>query len=342
LPRPLRLKLAAVLSLVHGDIRKGEFSMSLTNRRLKNAKRSFLRRLRTLMGQRIVYSIGLALLIATSTIGCASIKLPFGNSRIQSASSTNPVVQIVSIWQPSEGRDPDGLPCRGFAGQILFLANRGTLPVKVGGKVRIYVFDDQGSSDEQSRPLHQFDFDSESWNVHLLNSVLGPSYHVFIPYTRKGNYETTCALRIRFETDYGMPVFSDLVSVALSGKKNQKEDEIEVASSKPDDHHERSPSLRRTTTIVPNKDQNNGHTPKNPIVQAGYQVPDVEPTRAKRVAQGKTKDALSEAEIDQLIGRMRKQNLMEDKPSQFSDSTPIEQFPNQISENHPLLDMSVK
>lgn len=150
--------------------------------------------------------------------GCATLEIPWLN-RMPEASSKNPVVKILSLWEPSEGRDPNGLPCRGFAGQILFLGNRGGTPVKVHGEVSIYVFDDFGTVEEQSRPLHVFEFKGGSWDRHLKVGTLGPAYHVFVPYTRPGGYEANCSIRIKYLPADGSPVvFSDPSNLPLKGK----------------------------------------------------------------------------------------------------------------------------
>jgi hypothetical protein len=54
-----------------------------------------------------------------------------------------PVSEIICLWQPAEGQDMDGLPCRGFAGQLLFFAVGNEAPAEVGGEVMIYIFDDR-------------------------------------------------------------------------------------------------------------------------------------------------------------------------------------------------------
>lgn len=159
----------------------------------------------------------LASLVVCLCSGCATLSFPWDGHRFPQASARNPVVRIVCLWEPAEGRDPDGLPCRGFAGQILFLANRNALPVQAHGDVRIYLFDNVGTPEEQSRPLHQFDFASEAWQLHLSKSAVGPTYSVFIPYTRRGQYNAKCTLRMRFHQKDGPVIFSDATTLPLRG-----------------------------------------------------------------------------------------------------------------------------
>jgi len=229
------------------------------------------------LASRTMTSLLCGCLLLTSA-GCATLQLPFGKDRVQKASARNPVVQIVCIWQPSEGRDPSGMPCRGFAGQILFLANRGSLPVQVDGDVRIYLFDDQGTAEEQTKPIHQYDFDSPSWAPHLTKGTLGPTYSVFVPYTRRGTYEANCALRVRLKTGDEAAVFSDLASIPLDGRTKKTNDTGDQASSVEEAKAATdavSQTMRRTTTI-----STNGETAK-PNTKSGRMQTESLATRAE-------------------------------------------------------------
>lgn len=163
-------------------------------------------------------SAALLLPIFLSATGCATFNTPWTKNHVVRATPRNPAVQALCLWQPSNGRDPDGLPCRGFAGQIVFLSAGNAAPVAVDGSIRIYVFDDQGSLDERSVP-RQWDFDSGAWNMHLTNSSLGATYSVFIPYTRPGSQQASCTLRLRLTPDEGPVIFSETASVILPGRK---------------------------------------------------------------------------------------------------------------------------
>jgi hypothetical protein len=187
-------------------------------------------------------------------VGCSTFHIPFGKS-IPKASAADPVVQILCLWQQAEGRDPEGMPCRGFAGQILFLSNRAATPVQIEGEVRIYLFDDQGTVEEQSRPLRQFDFDNGSWGVHLAETSLGPTYHVFVPYVRRGTTDAACALRIRLtpKQGQGAVIFSDLANMPLNAiSKPLTGDDAKPMTLEETEHvaaEVAAAKLRRTTTI---------------------------------------------------------------------------------------------
>jgi hypothetical protein len=169
-------------------------------------------------------SILLCLGLATALLsGCATLQFPWNGDGMPRATARNPVVKIVCLWEPAEGRDPDGLPCRGFAGQIIFLSSRNALPVKVDGDIRIYLFDDVGTAEEQSKPFHQFDFDSGAWQGQLSKSAVGPSYSVFVPYVRRGQFNAKCTLRVRLHPKSGPLVFSDASTLSLRAETSNSE-----------------------------------------------------------------------------------------------------------------------
>lgn len=161
----------------------------------------------------------LILALVFSGSGCTSaINLTPWKERLPRSTPQDPVVEILGLWQPAEGTGLDGLPARGFAGQLLFFNRSNKSPVKVDGDVRIYVFDDYGPVDVQARPIDQFDFIEDTWQAHLHIGTLGPSYNVFIPYSRKENRnQVKCSLRLRLKPEDGPIVFSEMVDVALPG-----------------------------------------------------------------------------------------------------------------------------
>ncbi len=158
--------------------------------------------------------------------GCAASNLlKWKKDKEPQADAQNPAVKILCLWQPAEGHRPDGLPARGFAGQIFFFTGRSATPAEVSGDVRVYVFDDQGTREEQSKPIHQFDFLSDAWKVHRQETDLGPAYHVFVPYVRKGHHQAHCALRVRLKPAEGPVIFSEMVNVTLSGTTEESSEQ---------------------------------------------------------------------------------------------------------------------
>jgi hypothetical protein len=150
--------------------------------------------------------------------GCASLTLlNFKSEKLQTADAAHPAIEVLAIWQAAEGPGASGIPTRGFAGQIFFFTQDHASPVVVDGKARIYIFDDHGTAQQQARPLHQFDFDRDSWSAHLQNSKLGPTYGVFIPYPRNDYHQAVCSLRIRFTSNTGAPLYSASSTIVLPG-----------------------------------------------------------------------------------------------------------------------------
>ena len=154
--------------------------------------------------------------------GCAETSLlKWKQQKHPRADARNPVVKVLCLWEPAQGNDPDGLPTRGFAGQILFFTGQTPTPAEVNGDVRVYLFDDQGPREQQTKPIHQFDFLGDAWKVHLQETTLGPAYHVFVPYVRKGYHQANCALRVRLKPVDGPVIFSEMASVTLPGKTEE-------------------------------------------------------------------------------------------------------------------------
>jgi hypothetical protein len=160
-----------------------------------------------------------AAIFLASLSGCAAAHWwKAGEDDFEKATARNPAVQIACLWQPAEGRGLDGLPARGFAGQIIFLTQSSPTPVTVDGDVRIFLFEDQGTYEEQVRPIHQFDFVDGAWATHLRPTAWGAAYQIFLPYVRKGHHEAKCSLRVRLKPKEGPTIFSEFASVTLPGK----------------------------------------------------------------------------------------------------------------------------
>ena len=126
--------------------------------------------------------------------GCTTFDLDLADFGRSSTEDTAQVAEIVCLWEAAEGIGLDGLPTRGFAGQVLFFPRGQPEPIRIDGDIMIYVFDDHGTEAEQARPLHQFEFPAVAWNSFLYKTNLGPAYQLFIPYTRKGGNFASCAL----------------------------------------------------------------------------------------------------------------------------------------------------
>ena len=180
-------------------------------------------------------SLAAAACLLALASGCAQTSLFKGSAKIETATPKEPAVKLLCIWEAARGRGPNGMPTRGMAGQLMFFTPSNPSPVAVEGDVRIYLFDNLGTPQEQARPIHQFDFTSESWQAHLRNGNLGPSYHVFVPYVRGGFEQVECSLQVRFTPKEGPVVYSEMTSVVLPGTTDQSdESQGSLAAREPD------------------------------------------------------------------------------------------------------------
>lgn len=164
---------------------------------------------------------GLTVIWAASLSGCASIESlnPFSQKEeIVVATPENPAFEVVCLWQPGQGRNERGIPTRGFDGQILFFTRKDDTPVVVDGDVKIYQFDDYGPREEWDKPIAEFSFTSEQWQYFLGKGLLGPGYHLFIPYSREHSEQVNVSLMVRFTPHGGgQPLYSKLIKATLPG-----------------------------------------------------------------------------------------------------------------------------
>lgn len=130
----------------------------------------------------------------------------FFSKPVTVASPENPVVDVVCLWEASQGRDLNGLPRRGLKGQVMFFTRGSNSPVAVNGDVKIYQFDNYGPRDSWNKPIHEFEFSAEQWNSFLQPGMLGPTYQLFIPYMRKHPEQVNVALQLRFTPRDGSTV----------------------------------------------------------------------------------------------------------------------------------------
>ena len=156
-------------------------------------------------------------------VGCTT---PFAASKndqtddVPIASVENPVFQIVSMWQPTKGLGLDGQDSRGFSGQILFFTQQNPVPVQVNGTVSVVLFEDHGIPLDQDKPIHEFNFAPEAWNIYMRKTALDPIYGVFIPYPVPGDQPEKCHLLVRLSSKNGPAISSKTTAVFLPAKPN--------------------------------------------------------------------------------------------------------------------------
>ncbi len=224
--------------------------------------------------------LGVCLLLLS---GCGTSGLNFNMTaqKFEKESADNPVEQIIPVWHEGEGPGTDQhVVSRGFSGQIYFITNNKGLPSEVNGKVRIYLFDDQGEGEELEKPIHQFDFDASTWKAHLTITKLGPAYSVFIPYTRPGRHRAECALRIRFTPVNGTPVFSQMAALSLEGvKKTPEPTELTKKIAVPELSKREPHSLRKVTQVSATGEL----VDRKSVQTAGYETPSRKPNSSGKV-----------------------------------------------------------
>jgi hypothetical protein len=180
-------------------------------------------------------------LLACAGVGCSGPNAftlsGVGDRFLQSLGMAEPpgrsIQRIDAIWKAAKGHDMKGMPCRGAAGQILFFSSGGDVPVKLVGEghVVIYVFDNLGKPNEQAKPLHKFVFDMGSWNRHLrVGGQLGPTYNVFIPYTRNVVTAAQMSIAVILEPKRGPRAYSSPINVALPGPNPKLATKLQVVS----------------------------------------------------------------------------------------------------------------
>ena len=187
---------------------------------------------------RLIASMLLLGCLAAIATGCSNKNaIQMGDIPIpglESKKTPTQISKIVCFWQPAEGKSTKGLPTRGVAGQIMFFTHGEKSPIKLDDEddVIVYMFDNQGTPEAQKKPIHRFDFVKKSWNAHLQNGQIGPTYHVFIPYQRNVIHQVKCTLNVRMVPKNGAPVSSEMTTVTLHGPLKE-EPQAQFSSNKP-------------------------------------------------------------------------------------------------------------
>ena len=179
-----------------------------------------------------------------SLIGCSSLSLPFGRHSSTAGDNGKPA-RCLCLWQPVNAEDASGQPVKGFGGQIYFFAAGSEEPIEVDGDVRVFVFDDMGTPEQQARPKNVEDYDSFVWNSFLNKSQFGSNYTVFVPYSNASNYESICSLRLRLKRPDGSQLFSDMATVKLAGERREDKSIRQLVSPREHSiHPDRSRELK--------------------------------------------------------------------------------------------------
>jgi hypothetical protein len=155
-----------------------------------------------------------------SSSGCSSLSLPRFGETSKASVSTKPS-RCLCLWQPVQTEDANGQPVQGFGGQVYFFEAGSEEPVEVEGDVRVFVFDDVGTPEQQARPKDVKDFDSFVWKSFRNKSQVGTNYALFVPYDKASQYDSICSLRLRLVQPDGAKLFSDMATVKLAGEPRE-------------------------------------------------------------------------------------------------------------------------
>lgn len=221
------------------------------------------------------WQLVLALLLVGSS-GCAIPGLrQKADNGVPVASAKNPVVQVISLWRPSDGPGIDKVRTRGFAGQLMFLTAGSPVPAGVQGKVRILLYDDPSAETDSPKPIHQFDFEPEAWQLYRRETALGAVYDVFIPYVRRGNHAAYCRLQVCFMPEGGATFSSDIARLTLPASPGARPGE------KPD-------QAVASVTQAPTAPQD-AQAPASPLPAAAPNLTDQQPVHAAVQAVAQTR-----------------------------------------------------
>ncbi|MDR3109856.1 MAG: hypothetical protein LBU65_09255 [Planctomycetaceae bacterium] len=169
-------------------------------------------------------TITVCLILLTTVAGCAnhsiskSIKMP-SNPLTKNKAKTPQ--RMVDVWNTFAQTDPaGGKPIRGLAGRVMFFADeKNKKPVKVDGRMTVFVFDSKVTDPAHSKPLKQYVFPTATLEKHYSHKEpFGHCYDFFLPFDEVGGDEKTLCVMARFDDKIkGEFVMSQPVTTVLQG-----------------------------------------------------------------------------------------------------------------------------
>jgi hypothetical protein len=138
--------------------------------------------------------------------------------------SPGPVTTIIAAWEPAVSNCNN--PQRGFGGRVYFYDREMNRPVRIKGTVIVYVFDEDGRDDWDTKPNEGFVFDSKTLNSREVHerTQLGHSYRLWIPIddARPDSPARRISFIVRFIPDKGSSVVSSQATAHLPGRHDQE------------------------------------------------------------------------------------------------------------------------
>ena len=161
--------------------------------------------------------VSLLLLLLLLT-GCTSLRMP--QLDLSAWKPPGPVTSVAASWSPaiSNGANPQ----RGFGGRVYFYDGE-MRPVKIKGKVIVYVFEEDGRAKGDAKPNEGIVFDEKTLNSRgvYVKSSLGHSYNLWIPIddARPESPAKKISLIVRYIPNQGTQQMSAQTTTHLPGRR---------------------------------------------------------------------------------------------------------------------------
>jgi len=150
--------------------------------------------------------------------GCTTFALKDGalwsKSEDEPANPTN----IVEVWTDDVLHRQGQVSKRGFGGRIMFHNQEGDAPIRVDGRLTVFVFDDRCEDPLHDPPMGKYVFPAETLSLHYSKTDLGHSYSFWVPIDDVGGVERKLTIRSRFESKLGGVILGDPTTHMLPGR----------------------------------------------------------------------------------------------------------------------------
>lgn len=170
---------------------------------------------------RIHFQVTTLLMLAVlclSTLGCQFAPKKLSDSWKWGEEEKLPVPdRILAVWTDTVLHQPNQPGVRGFGGRIFFYLKDQTDPIKVDGRLAVYVFDAEDADPMNQKPLRKYLFTAEQFASHMSKTSIGPSYSVWLPWGEVGGPQMKLSIIARFEGVEGGTTISDPTIKLLPG-----------------------------------------------------------------------------------------------------------------------------
>lgn len=185
--------------------------------------------------QHYEYLLGWLCLWLAST-GCSSLTTTQTDSKpwpwSQTEAEPKLPARILTIWTDAVHHQSGQKAQRGFGGRVVFYAEANGDPIRVDGKLTIYVFPDEPGTDG-AVPERKFVFGADELQRHYSKSSLGDSYSVWLPWDAVGGPSRQLTLIARFDGTAGGTVMSEPAKKMLPGVARRVDPNDTPASTDP-------------------------------------------------------------------------------------------------------------